>query len=86
VPKHKTTRPEVLDCLGSGGAKIDVITPPPVQLFSETNDNSVAIVLSYSTARVLFAGDTEVRGAHGERFMHGALIGHQGLKLQNGLT
>jgi hypothetical protein len=31
----------------------DVIAPPPGELFSETNDNSVAILLSYGTARVL---------------------------------
>jgi beta-lactamase superfamily II metal-dependent hydrolase len=35
--------------------------PPPGELFSETNDNSVAIVLSYATARVLLAGDAEAR-------------------------
>jgi competence protein ComEC len=38
-----------------------VIAPPPGELFSETNDNSVAILLSYGTARVLLAGDAEVR-------------------------
>jgi competence protein ComEC len=30
-------------------------------LFSETNDNSVAILLAYGTARVLLAGDAEAR-------------------------
>ncbi len=30
-------------------------------LFSETNDNSVAILLSYGTARILLAGDAEFR-------------------------
>jgi competence protein ComEC len=39
----------------------DVIAPPPGELFSETNDNSVAILLSYGTARVLLAGDAEAR-------------------------
>jgi len=39
-----------------------VIATPPGELFSETNDNSVAILLTYSTARVLLAGDAEVRG------------------------
>jgi competence protein ComEC len=38
-----------------------VIAPPPGELFSETNDNSVAILLTYATARVLLAGDAEMR-------------------------
>ncbi len=38
-----------------------VIAPPPGELFSETNDNSVAILLTYGTARVLLAGDAEAR-------------------------
>jgi competence protein ComEC len=42
-----------------GGVRADVIAPPPGELFSETNDNSVAILLSYGTARVLLAGDAE---------------------------
>jgi beta-lactamase superfamily II metal-dependent hydrolase len=40
-----------------GGVRTDVIAPPPGELFSETSDNSVAILLSYATARVLVAGD-----------------------------
>ena len=44
-----------------GGALKDVIAPPPGELFSETNDNSVAILLTYATARVLLAGDAEAR-------------------------
>src|SRR5918995_3502910 len=36
-----------------GGVRTDVIAPPPGELFSETNDNSVAILLSNGTARVL---------------------------------
>jgi len=32
-----------------------------VELFSETNDNSAAILLTYGTARVLLAGDAEAR-------------------------
>jgi hypothetical protein len=56
----------------------DVIAPPPGELFSETNDNSVAILLTYGTARVLLAGDAEAReGGTGERFVHEALNGHQ---------
>ena len=42
-----------------GGDHRDVIAPG--ELFSETNDNSVAILLSYGTARVLLAGDAEAR-------------------------
>jgi competence protein ComEC len=38
-----------------------VIGPPPGELFSEINDNSVAILLTYGTARVLLAGDAEGR-------------------------
>jgi hypothetical protein len=39
----------------------DVIVPPPGDLFSETNDNSVAILLSHGTPRVLLAGDAVAR-------------------------
>ena len=39
----------------------DFIAPPPGELFSETNDNSVAILLTFGTARVLLAGDAETR-------------------------
>jgi beta-lactamase superfamily II metal-dependent hydrolase len=45
----------------SAGSYTDVIAPPPGELFSETNDNSVAILLTYGTARVLLAGDAEAR-------------------------
>jgi competence protein ComEC len=44
-----------------GGVRADVIAPPPGELFSETNDNSVAILLSYGAGRVLLAGDAEAR-------------------------
>jgi competence protein ComEC len=44
-----------------GGVRADVIAPPPGELFSETNDNSVAILLSYGTARVLFAGNAAAK-------------------------
>jgi competence protein ComEC len=47
-----------------GGVRADVIAPPTDAeggLFSETNDNSVAILLSYGSARVLLAGDAEAR-------------------------
>jgi competence protein ComEC len=43
------------------GTNTDVIAPPPGELFSETNDNSVAILLTYGTARMLLAGDAEAR-------------------------
>ncbi len=46
---------------GGGGTRTDVIAPPPGELFSETNDNSVVILLTYGTARVLLAGDAEAR-------------------------
>jgi competence protein ComEC len=44
-----------------GGVRAEVIAPPPGELFSETNDNSVAILLTYGTARVLLAGDAEAQ-------------------------
>ena len=44
-----------------GGVQADVIAPPPGEHFSETNDNSVATLLSYGTARVLLAGDSQAR-------------------------
>jgi competence protein ComEC len=43
------------------GTNADVIAPPPGELFSETNDNSVAILLTYGTARILLAGDAEAK-------------------------
>jgi competence protein ComEC len=38
-----------------------VIGPPPGELYSDTNNNSVATLLTYATARVLLAGDAEAR-------------------------
>jgi competence protein ComEC len=38
-----------------------VICSPPGELFSDTNDNSVAILLTYGTAHVLLAGDAKGR-------------------------
>jgi competence protein ComEC len=52
-----------------GGVRADVIAPPPGELFSETNDNSVAILLTYGTARILLAGDAEARE---EEYMAGS--------------
>ena len=40
--------------------------PHLVGLFSEINDNSVAILLTYGTARILLAGDAE---ANEEEYM-----------------
>lgn len=48
-----------------GGVRADIIAPPTdVEggLFPETNDNSVGILLSHGTARVLLAGDAEAKG------------------------
>ena len=44
-----------------GGSLEEVIAAAPGELFSETNDNSVAMLLSYGAARVLLAGDAEAR-------------------------
>jgi beta-lactamase superfamily II metal-dependent hydrolase len=49
-----------------GGVRADVIAPAPGPLASETNDNSVAILLTYGTARILLAGDAE---ANEEEYM-----------------
>jgi hypothetical protein len=49
--------------------RYDVIAPPTDAeggLFSEINDNSVAILLTYGTARILLAGDAE---ANEEEYM-----------------
>jgi hypothetical protein len=43
------------------GINADVVGPPPGELFSETNDNSVAILLTYGSGRILLAGDAEAR-------------------------
>ena len=71
-----------------GGVRTDVIAPPPGELFSETNDNSVAILLTYGTARILLAGDAE---AGEEEYVAGGpytrlLIVYQSLETQNRLS
>jgi beta-lactamase superfamily II metal-dependent hydrolase len=38
-----------------------IIALPPGELFSETNDRSVAILLTYGMARILPPGDAEAR-------------------------
>ncbi len=43
-----------------GGVRADVIAPPPGELFSETNDNSVAILLTYSSACIVLDSDGKV--------------------------
>ncbi len=46
------------------GVRADIIAPPTDAeggLFTETNDNSVAILLTYGTARILLAGDAEAK-------------------------
>ena len=54
--------------------------------FSETNDNLVAILLTYGTACVVLDGDAEVGRSSDERFVYEALNGHQGLKVEKLLT
>jgi hypothetical protein len=39
----------------------EVTAPPAGELFSKTNDNSVAILVTYATARALLACDTDTR-------------------------
>jgi beta-lactamase superfamily II metal-dependent hydrolase len=60
-----------------GGTQTDVIALPPGELFSETNDNSVAILLTYGTARVILAGEAKARKEehNTKRFVHEALSG-----------
>src|SRR3712207_5548105 len=72
---------------GDGGARTDVIAPPPGELFSETNDNSVTILLTYATARVLLAGDAEVKEEYlAKQLLHEALRGHQRSKTTHDLS
>ena len=62
--------------------RADVLRSLPGELFSETNDNSLAIVLTYGKACILLAGDAEARE---EEYMAGGpytgpLTGYQRLK------
>src|SRR5215207_1235079 len=60
--REEGARTEVLRAgalMDGGGVRADVIAPPSDAeggLFSEINDNSVAILLTYGTARILLAG------------------------------
>jgi len=66
------------DVLRAGGALAYVIAPPPGELFSETNANSVAILLSFGMVRVLLGRRRRGGrgGLHGEPLLHEALNGH----------
>jgi hypothetical protein len=61
VGEHSHRRWGAIGGLWGVGTNADVIVPPPGELFSETNDNSVAILLTYSTTRDLLAGDAKAR-------------------------
>ena len=54
-------------------ARADVISPPPAKLFSETNDNSVGILLTFGASRVLLAGDAEKKAE--EYMSNGPYVG-----------
>jgi beta-lactamase superfamily II metal-dependent hydrolase len=42
-----------------GDAVVDVLSPPPGELSSESNDNSIATLLTFGGARILLTGDAE---------------------------
>lgn len=42
-----------------GGVDATVVAPPPEELFSDSNENSVSVLLTYGEARILLAGDAE---------------------------
>lgn len=44
-----------------GGAKAIVLAPPPGALSGESNDNSVAVLLTFGSARILLPGDAEAK-------------------------
>ena len=65
-------------CERQRGANTDVIASLPRELFSETNDNSVAVLLAYGAAASSWLATPKPGGgAYGERFVHEALNGHQ---------
>jgi len=47
--------------LARGQETLFALSSPSGELLSETNENSVAILLTYGMARVLLAGDAERR-------------------------
>ncbi len=60
--------------LGWGGVQADVIAPPTDAeggLFSENNDNSLAIILTYGPRKALSGRRAQDRGVHGGRNLHG---------------
>ena len=56
--------------VGMEGVSTDVIAPPPGDLFSETNDNSVAILLTYGMVRVCSPATQRRSEVHRERSLH----------------
>lgn len=45
--------------LNWGGTDVSVVSPPPGDLFAESNENSVSLLLTFQKARVLLTGDAE---------------------------
>ncbi len=68
------------------GVITDVTSPPPGELFKETNDNSVGLLLTFGAARILLAGDAEKKSE--EYMSNGPYTGPLTVvnvpKLQNG--
>lgn len=44
-----------------GGVKANVLAPPPGALSEESNDNSVAVLLTFGSARILLPGDAQTK-------------------------
>src|SRR5919112_1288107 len=65
----RARRPETERALRAGGVLTDVIAPPPGEFFSETNDNSVTILVTHGTALLLSA---VVARAEEEQYMANA--------------
>jgi hypothetical protein len=64
----------------------DAIVPPLGELFSETNDNSVAILLTYGPRAARWRRRDEGGGVHGQRPLHRSSDGHQGLETTHTLS